>query len=72
MSLLKKAIDWGTRKSPWIIHFNAGSCNGCDIEIVDALTPRFDLERLGFSSGALHAMQICSYAPVQSPCRQRT
>lgn len=47
MGLLKRAIDWGTRKSPWIIHFNAGSCNGCDIEIVDALTPRFDLERLG-------------------------
>ena len=47
LSLLKKAIAWGTRKSPWIIHFNAGSCNGCDIEIVDALTPRFDLERLG-------------------------
>lgn len=47
MGLLKRAIAWGTRKSPWIIHFNAGSCNGCDIEIVDALTPRFDLERLG-------------------------
>jgi len=47
LSLMKKAIAWGTRKSPWIIHFNAGSCNGCDIEIVDALTPRFDLERLG-------------------------
>lgn len=47
MKLLDKAIAWGERKSPWIIHFNAGACNGCDIEVVDALTPRFDLERLG-------------------------
>ena len=47
MGLLDKAIAWGEKKSPWIIHFNAGACNGCDIEVVDALTPRFDLERLG-------------------------
>jgi NADH-quinone oxidoreductase B subunit len=46
-NLIQKAIDWGTVKSPWIIHFNAGACNGCDIETIDALTPRFDLERLG-------------------------
>ena len=47
MKLLQKAIAWGRKKSPWIIHFNAGACNGCDIEVVDSLTPRFDLERLG-------------------------
>lgn len=47
MKLLQKAIDWGARKSPWIIHFNAGACNGCDIETIDALTPRFDLEHIG-------------------------
>lgn len=47
MGLLQKAVNWGTRKSPWIIHFNAGACNGCDIETIDALTPRFDMERLG-------------------------
>lgn len=47
MGLLQKAIDWGTRKSPWIIHFNAGACNGCDIETIDAITPRFDVERMG-------------------------
>lgn len=47
MGLVDKAIAWGAKKSPWIIHFNAGACNGCDIEVVDALTPRFDLERLG-------------------------
>ena len=47
MGLLDKAIAWGEKKSPWIIHFNAGACNGCDIEVVDALTPQYDLERLG-------------------------
>jgi NADH-quinone oxidoreductase B subunit len=47
MNLIKKAIDWGTGKSPWIIHFNAGACNGCDIEVIDSLTPRYDLERVG-------------------------
>lgn len=47
MNLIKKAIEWGTEKSPWIIHFNAGACNGCDIETIDSLTPRYDLERVG-------------------------
>ena len=26
---------------------NSGSCNGCDIEIIAALTPRYDVERFG-------------------------
>lgn len=47
MKLIEKAIHWGSQKSPWVMHFNAGVCNGCDIEVVDALTPRFDLERVG-------------------------
>jgi len=34
-------------KSPWLFHLNTGSCAGCDIEIVAALTPRYDVERLG-------------------------
>ncbi|MBM5804811.1 MAG: NADH-quinone oxidoreductase subunit NuoB [Candidatus Verstraetearchaeota archaeon] len=34
-------------KSPWVLHFNCGSCNGCDIEILAALAPRFDVERFG-------------------------
>ncbi len=35
------------KKSPWIVHYNASSCNGCDIEILAALTPVFDVERFG-------------------------
>ncbi len=34
-------------KSPWITHFDCGSCNGCDIEILAALTPMYDIERFG-------------------------
>ena len=35
------------KKSPWVIHYDASSCNGCDIEVLAALTPMYDLERFG-------------------------
>ncbi len=47
MGLTKKIVTWARIKSPWIIHFNTGACNSCDIEIIAALTPRYDLERFG-------------------------
>ncbi len=34
-------------RSIWVFHFASGPCNNCDIEVLDALTPRFDLERFG-------------------------
>jgi ech hydrogenase subunit C len=34
-------------KSPWIVHMNCNSCNGCDIELLACLTPLYDAERLG-------------------------
>ncbi|MBP5297400.1 MAG: NADH-quinone oxidoreductase subunit NuoB [Bacteriovoracaceae bacterium] len=34
-------------KSPWLIHYDASSCNGCDIEVLAALTPLYDVERFG-------------------------
>ena len=37
----------GFKKSPWIIHYDASSCNGCDIETLACLTPLYDVERLG-------------------------
>lgn len=40
-------VKWARVSSPWIIHFNAGACNGCDIEVLAALTPKFDMERFG-------------------------
>jgi NADH-quinone oxidoreductase B subunit len=44
---VKKIVTWARIKSPWILHFNTGACNACDIEIIAALTPRYDLERFG-------------------------
>ncbi len=35
------------KKSIWVFHLNTGSCNACDIEILDALTPFHDAERFG-------------------------
>lgn len=35
------------KKSPWIIHYDGSSCNGCDIEILACLTPMYDVERFG-------------------------
>lgn len=43
MNFLQKS----RKKAPWILHYNAGSCNGCDIEILASLAPKFDLERFG-------------------------
>ncbi len=34
-------------KSIWVFHVSAASCNNCDIEILDLLTPRHDVERFG-------------------------
>jgi Ni,Fe-hydrogenase III small subunit len=43
MNLRLKALT----KSIWVFHVSAGSCNNCDIEILDCFTPRFDIERFG-------------------------
>ena len=45
--MFKRLVRWARTKSPWILLFNSGSCNACDIEVLAALTPRFDVERLG-------------------------
>jgi Ni,Fe-hydrogenase III small subunit len=34
-------------KSLWVYHCNSGACNGCDIEILNVLTPYYDVERFG-------------------------
>ena len=35
------------KKSPWVLHYDGSSCNGCDIEVLATLTPLFDIERFG-------------------------
>ena len=34
-------------KSPWVMHYDGSSCNGCDIEVLASLTPLYDIERFG-------------------------
>ena len=34
-------------KSPWLLHYDGSSCNGCDIEVLACLTPVYDVERFG-------------------------
>lgn len=36
-----------TSRSPWVLHYDGSSCNGCDIEVLACLTPVYDAERLG-------------------------
>jgi membrane-bound hydrogenase subunit mbhJ len=45
---------------------NAGSCNGCDIEIVASLAPRYDAEQLGvrLEGSPRHADILCITGPV--------
>lgn len=40
-------LDQARSRSPWILHFDAGACNGCDIEVLACLTPVYDVERFG-------------------------
>ncbi len=40
-------IDKARVKSPWVLHFDCGGCNGCDIEVLACLTPVYDVERFG-------------------------
>jgi len=35
------------KRSPWVFHYNASSCNGCDLELIAALMPMYDPERFG-------------------------
>lgn len=39
--------SYSFKKSLWVFHFGGASCNNCDIEILDCLTPRYDVERFG-------------------------
>lgn len=43
MNLKLKALT----KSIWVFHAATSPCNNCDIEILDLITPRYDVERFG-------------------------
>jgi Ni,Fe-hydrogenase III small subunit len=66
MNLWKRLMCYSRRHSPWIFHMNAGSCNGCDIELIASLTPRYDAEQLGVlhEGSPRHADILCISGPV--------
>ena len=56
-SPMQKVMDglraWARINSPWVIHYNSGSCNGCELEIHALSNPVYDCERFGFARGLL-------------------
>lgn len=74
---LQKALGglktWARVNSPWALHFNSGSCNGCDIEILATLTPRYDLERFGIKlqGSPRHADVLLCTGAVTRQARDR-
>jgi NADH-quinone oxidoreductase B subunit len=71
--IFEKLKTWARVNSPWAIHFNSGSCNGCDIEILATLTPRYDLERFGvkLQGSPRHADILICTGPVTRQARER-
>jgi Ni,Fe-hydrogenase III small subunit len=66
MNLWKRLMCMCRRRSPWLFHLNSGSCNGCDIELVASLSPRYDVEQLGarLEGSPRHADILCVTGPV--------
>jgi len=53
-------------KSLWVYHVNTGACNGCDIEVINVLTPYYDAERFGIKlvGSPRHADVLLVCGPV--------
>jgi NADH-quinone oxidoreductase B subunit len=71
--MFDRLVRWSRKKSPWILHLNSGACNACDIEVLAALTPRFDVERFGvlLKGTPRHADVIVSTGPVTRQLKDR-
>jgi len=61
------------RRALWVYHMNTGSCNGCDIEILAVLTPRYDVERFGIMlvGSPRHADVLLVTGPVTTQMASR-
>ena len=71
--LTERIVRWARIKSPWIIHFNTGACNACDIEIIASLTPLYDVERFGIllKGTPRHADVLVCSGPVTRQVKDR-
>ena len=56
-------------KALWVYHVNTGACNGCDIEVINTLTPYYDAERFGIRlvGSPRHADVLLVTGPVTRP-----
>jgi Ni,Fe-hydrogenase III small subunit len=62
------------KKSPWLYRINAGSCNGCDVELATtALIPRYDVERLGckYCGSPKHADIVLITGPITAIVKEK-
>jgi len=73
MKIVDRVVNWARLKSPWVIHFNTGACNACDIEIVASLTPTYDIERFGslLKGTPRHADVLLCSGPVTRQLKDR-
>jgi NADH-quinone oxidoreductase B subunit len=68
-SLIQKIIQKSFTKALWVYHVNTGACNGCDIEVINTLTPYYDAERFGIKlvGSPRHADVLLVTGPVTRP-----
>ena len=73
MSFIDRLTSWARKKSPWLIHFNTGACNACDIEVMATLTPRYDIERFGMQlkGSPRHADILVCSGPITLQQKER-
>jgi NADH-quinone oxidoreductase B subunit len=73
LEAVEQVRKWARINSPWVLHFNSGSCNGCDIELLATITPRYDVERLGIrlQGSPRHADILVCTGPVTWQARER-
>ena len=76
MAILEKACRKAFGKALWVYHANTGACNGCDIEVINVLTPYYDAERFGIKlvGSPRHADVLLVCGPVTrqvAPALQR-
>lgn len=64
--MLKELCKRAFTKALWVYHANTGACNGCDIEVINVLTPYYDAERFGIKlvGSPRHADVILVSGPV--------
>src|SRR5512136_2885319 len=70
---MEKGLAKSIKRALWVYHCNSGSCNGCDIEVIAALCPRYDVERFGIKlvGSPRHADVLLVTGPVTSKMKER-